>query len=176
VGRYVGRYEEIKMVVRIDWSTPELKRLEEYAEQNLKSRQIAVRLNLEFNTGRTRNSILGKLDRLGLTNSVQIGGNRREKKKRDDGPHGVYYVRRRFHSEIRHLVADQVIDGDVPGENLPLEGRSGAADAIVHLRDAHCRWPIGDPTHDDFHYCCRPALIGSPYCEHHRATGTRVKI
>ena len=32
-----------------------------------------------------------------------------------------------------------------------------------------CRWPFGDPTESDFHYCGKPPLIGQPYCEMHDA-------
>jgi GcrA cell cycle regulator len=30
-----------------------------------------------------------------------------------------------------------------------------------------CRWPIGDPTDPDFHYCGKSPQSGSPYCESH---------
>ena len=32
-----------------------------------------------------------------------------------------------------------------------------------------CRWPLGDPTESDFHYCGELPLIGQPYCEMHDA-------
>ncbi len=30
-----------------------------------------------------------------------------------------------------------------------------------------CRWPFGDPQHDDFHFCGREAEPGKPYCAEH---------
>jgi GcrA cell cycle regulator len=30
-----------------------------------------------------------------------------------------------------------------------------------------CRWPVGDPTDSDFHYCGTAPLIGRPYCDKH---------
>ena len=30
-----------------------------------------------------------------------------------------------------------------------------------------CLWPIGDPSHSDFHFCGDPSVAGKPYCEHH---------
>jgi GcrA cell cycle regulator len=30
-----------------------------------------------------------------------------------------------------------------------------------------CRWPFGDPTEPDFHYCGKSPQSGSPYCESH---------
>ena len=32
-----------------------------------------------------------------------------------------------------------------------------------------CRWPIGDPRHSGFSFCCAPTSAGSPYCEAHHA-------
>ena len=37
---------------------------------------------------------------------------------------------------------------------------------IVELKEAMCRWPLGDPTSPDFRYCGSPAS-GGPYCAHH---------
>jgi len=30
-----------------------------------------------------------------------------------------------------------------------------------------CRWPIGDPSENEFHFCGRKPKVGSPYCEAH---------
>ena len=35
------------------------------------------------------------------------------------------------------------------------------------LMPADCRWPIGDPQSDDFHFCGEPKQDGHPYCEAH---------
>jgi GcrA cell cycle regulator len=37
---------------------------------------------------------------------------------------------------------------------------------IIDLKEAMCRWPLGDPTSADFRYCGSPAASG-PYCAHH---------
>ena len=37
---------------------------------------------------------------------------------------------------------------------------------IVELKEAMCRWPLGDPTSPDFRYCGSPTANG-PYCAHH---------
>ena len=31
----------------------------------------------------------------------------------------------------------------------------------------NCRWPFGDPTKSDFHYCGRLPQTGRPYCDTH---------
>jgi len=35
------------------------------------------------------------------------------------------------------------------------------------INDRMCRWPIGDPSADEFHFCGRSPKAGSPYCEAH---------
>jgi GcrA cell cycle regulator len=37
---------------------------------------------------------------------------------------------------------------------------------IVELKEAMCRWPLGDPTSPEFRYCGSPASSG-PYCANH---------
>ncbi|MGD0187692.1 MAG: GcrA family cell cycle regulator [Roseiarcus sp.] len=38
---------------------------------------------------------------------------------------------------------------------------------IVELREAMCRWPLGDPASSEFRYCGSPAPDAGPYCAHH---------
>jgi len=36
-----------------------------------------------------------------------------------------------------------------------------------------CRWPIGDPGEESFHFCCAKPAPGRPYCESHCAVAYR---
>ena len=38
---------------------------------------------------------------------------------------------------------------------------------VLTLKEADCRWPIGDPQHSDFHFCGHTKHAGLPYCEFH---------
>ena len=38
---------------------------------------------------------------------------------------------------------------------------------LTELTERTCKWPIGDPMHDDFHFCGHEADEGRPYCEYH---------
>ena len=38
---------------------------------------------------------------------------------------------------------------------------------LTDLTAQTCRWPIGDPKHDDFHFCGAPVVPGKPYCLEH---------
>jgi GcrA cell cycle regulator len=46
---------------------------------------------------------------------------------------------------------------------IPLHERA----TILTLKESMCRWPIGDPTEEDFHFCGRKKEGSVPYCEHH---------
>jgi GcrA cell cycle regulator len=38
---------------------------------------------------------------------------------------------------------------------------------LLDLREHMCRWPIGDPQDDSFHFCGRHKASGISYCDHH---------
>ncbi|MFN3644218.1 MAG: GcrA family cell cycle regulator [Gemmobacter sp.] len=38
---------------------------------------------------------------------------------------------------------------------------------LMELTERTCKWPIGDPATDDFWFCGLPTLAGKPYCEAH---------
>ncbi|QBY01034.1 GcrA cell cycle regulator [Rhodophyticola sp. CCM32] len=38
---------------------------------------------------------------------------------------------------------------------------------LMELTERTCKWPIGDPATDDFYFCGLPVQQGKPYCEAH---------
>jgi len=38
---------------------------------------------------------------------------------------------------------------------------------LTDLSAQTCRWPIGDPKHEDFRFCGRSVAAGKPYCAEH---------
>lgn len=58
-------------------------------------------------------------------------------------------------------------------------GKSGDATLAMHqriiqhslemaaLKPNQCRWPIGDPDSEDFHFCGETVFVGKPYCYEH---------
>ncbi len=40
---------------------------------------------------------------------------------------------------------------------------------LTDLDNHTCRWPIGDPKDENFHFCGRKVRIGQTYCEEHAA-------
>lgn len=61
---------------------------------------------------------------------------------------------------------------EADSEQMGVPARKGAKRKLITtiaLTIDTCRWPLGDPTESDFHYCGKPPLIGQPYCEMHDA-------
>ena len=44
---------------------------------------------------------------------------------------------------------------------------AGSHANVLTVNDRMCRWPIGDPADNAFHFCGRSPKDGSPYCEAH---------
>jgi GcrA cell cycle regulator len=40
---------------------------------------------------------------------------------------------------------------------------------LATLTTLTCRWPIGDPKEEDFHFCGKPIFLTKPYCAEHCA-------
>lgn len=38
---------------------------------------------------------------------------------------------------------------------------------MMNLKPGQCRWPIGDPDSEDFHFCGHQVFVGKPYCYEH---------
>lgn len=38
---------------------------------------------------------------------------------------------------------------------------------MANLKPNQCRWPIGDPDSENFHFCGEPVFVGKPYCYEH---------
>lgn len=56
-------------------------------------------------------------------------------------------------------------DPMIPVEEIfiPLDKRKG----VLDLEPGDCRFPIGDPKEDGFHFCGQPAAVGLSYCRAH---------
>ena len=52
-------------------------------------------------------------------------------------------------------------------EEDPIKLDDGNFATVLTINDRMCRWPIGDPSENEFHFCGRKPKSGSPYCEAH---------
>ena len=59
------------------------------------------------------------------------------------------------------------------GEQPPLILSDGKFVTTLTLNSRTCRWPVGDPTELDFHYCGQPPNSSRPYCGAHELMGNQ---
>ena len=150
------------------WTDERVELLRRLWEEGLSASQIAAQL-----TGVTRNAVIGKVHRLGLSGRVKAGD-------------PVTAVRKKA---AREADADVIVEevtlppdvapiaigteaGTLPGPKSAVAAELVAVAVsrrvtIMDLRESMCRWPLGDPTSTDFHYCGDRSITGLPYCTHH---------
>ena len=131
----------------------------------------ASRIAGELAGGVTRNAVIGKVHRLGLSGRIKApvaapGLRPKPAKPIDVPPRAVAMPMR---GNVALAVQSQ------PAA-MPLR-RSTSEDKVVsmvenvtimELRESMCRWPVGDPSSSEFRYCGGKAPIGEgPYCKLH---------
>src|SRR3989344_1268765 len=50
-------------------------------------------------------------------------------------------------------------------EEAPIVFDDGSFVTVLTINDRMCRWPIGNPSENEFRFCGRKPKSGSPYCE-----------
>ena len=119
--------------------------------------QIAEKLNAEFHTEITRNAVIGRCRRIGLTG--RIPGTPRSKKVR-----APKRVASKPDAPIAPIRLRQVASPDA------VKRRRNESLSIYQLREDDCHWPLGAvDDYPPFQYCGKPSLFGRPYCPvHHK--------
>ena len=118
--------------------------------------------------GCTRNSIVGKVHRLGLAGRVTA---QRQSVNADRYKHAAAMVRRNAARQAR--VRPPEVEAQ-PMPEIEFEDRPGVA--ILDLEPHHCRWPLGELMQRSTEFCGHPHQPGSPYCpNHHHMAHTKVQ-
>jgi GcrA cell cycle regulator len=163
----------------MEWTEQRIEVLRKLWGQGQTASQIAAILG-----GITRNAVIGKAHRLGLTG-------RPSPIKREAG--ASPQPRRRAAAPVARRLPGAGQPGAIHGQPLPQTHVSAAQHAPTQRAEAHepvtreapppapktstrvaahvgsktCSWPMGDPKQPGFHFCGEPAEAGKPYCAHH---------
>jgi len=143
----------------MEWSSERIEQLRSLWHDGLSASQIATHLG-----GITRNAVIGKAHRLGLTGRPSPIKNRSISVARPRPPRRP----RVEHAPVPRPIAAAPVHQArhvEPPQPVELEDMPGAT--ILTLTDRICKWPIGDPRHPDFHFCGRASAEGLPYCADH---------
>ena len=135
------------------WTDERVAALKKLWLDGLSASQIAKQLG-----GVTRNAVIGKVHRLGLSGRATPAAPSRPVFKAPRPPRPVVAA-----APVRRPEA--VAQAALP--TLP-EIREEPGSATVLTLGAHmCKWPIGDPATDGFTFCGRRTGADGPYCGEH---------
>ena len=139
------------------WSEDRVTTLKSLWLDGLSASQIAKALG-----GVTRNAVIGKIHRLGLSGRAVASAPTRP--ARPSIPRSPRRV-----TAPRAKAAVQLTPPPAPPA-APPEG-PGLVSSLATLAAHACKWPIGDPKASSFSFCGR--LANGPYCPAHKAQAFR---
>ncbi len=154
----------------MSWTEERVELLRKLWLDGLSASQIAG----ELAHGITRNAVIGKVHRLGLSGRVKapapvsatpsIPRARPQSRPTPPRPIGPAVMGNTALAMKPRAAPQPVAAPQIESVVIPLSERV----TIMELREAMCRWPLGDPTQPDFRFCgARTAEAGAPYCGPH---------
>lgn len=148
------------MDARFAWTDERVEKIRALWIDGKSALQIAAAL------GVTRNTVVGKLQRIGCT-----GRAGRPKPEGLAAPAPVMPRAPRRHptppKPARAPAPEIEIDTRPIVEDVAIVVPMSLRVTIVDLHAAMCKWPLGDPQSDEFRYCGSEVSCG-PYCSGHR--------
>ncbi len=158
---------------KLPWTDDRVELLKKMWAEGLSASQIAAKLA----GGVTRNAVIGKVHRMGLSGRVTRArvSTPRTRKTREPshpgraGTTSAAPPRTAGNNALKPLASvkpEPIVEpvaihiADIPvGERV----------TILMLSDKTCRWPIGDPGSEEFCFCGKAPKDGAPYCAGHAA-------
>ena len=165
----------------MNWTDERVEKLKKLWSEGLSASQIAAQLG-----GVSRNAVIGKVHRLNLPGRAKAGGTQtaaRPKRPAQATPRPSNFAARPV-AAVRpvarpagNTIAKEEIDADFETqvETLPVPTSGNGVVVpmsrrleLTQLTERTCKWPIGDPLNDDFHFCGNESPDNSPYCTYHQ--------
>lgn len=139
------------------WTDERVDMLKQYWGQGKSASQIAALLG-----DVTRNAVIGKAHRLGLS------GRPSPIRNRPATPRPKAAKQKRSRAEAPRLATARAAPLIAPAEPPP-PPLNGTGVSLAELTEKMCRWPNGDPREPGFHFCGHEVHPGSSYCPYHTA-------
>jgi GcrA cell cycle regulator len=144
------------------WTDERVENLKKLWSDGLSASQIAAELG-----GITRNAVIGKVHRLGLSGRAKSPTSTAPRPRKTRANSQMLRVSRpsvRGNTALAHAYEiDQEPESEHVNNIIPL----GQRRSILDLTEETCRWPIGDPGSAEFFFCGGQALTSLPYCSYH---------
>jgi GcrA cell cycle regulator len=114
--------------------------------------------------GVTRNAVIGKMNRLGLSRPKDVIGRQLEQRRAARRPWRSKRPRLNIFAQHEMLMVT-FRRPQPPAEDIPIY--SGRGCTLLELSQGKCRWPISNPGAKDFCFCGNEPVKGLPYCPGH---------
>ncbi len=138
------------------WTAERVEQLKGCVDAGLTCSQIAAEI------GVTRNAVIGKLNRLGLS---------RPRGVRASAPAAKRAADRNGRGNVTRLFSQHRILMRLPPEpqerTAVVSIHGGRGCSLLDLSPGNCRWPISEPGAQDFCFCGNQQVEGLPYCVGH---------
>lgn len=143
------------------WTDERVESLKKLWQDGLSASQIAKQLG-----GVTRNAVIGKVHRLGLSGRAAPSKPARPvfKAPRPARPVAAPAAPRRIQEPVVATAA--AATAPLPAPVRHVDEAPGTA-TVLTLGAHMCKWPIGDPSLDSFTFCGRRSEENGPYCHEH---------
>jgi GcrA cell cycle regulator len=149
----------------MSWTNERVELLRQHWLEGKSASQIAGLLG----HGLTRNAVIGKVHRLGLAGRIKSPSAAPPRQREAPAPRAPAAPRPA--PRIVRGATALAVDHEPMLDTQPIHYESVVLPmslrvTIVELKEAMCRWPLGDPSSPDFRYCGSQTASG-PYCAHH---------
>ena len=163
----------------MSWTDERVEQLKKMWSEGQSASQIAKELG-----GVTRNAVIGKVHRLGLSNRAGAAPAKAEKKPAKAEAAKPAPKAKAETPEERPstpiprkpiITAGQPLPPQPSANEISPEALANVREvekkakkiSLMELTERTCKWPIGDPATEDFWFCGLPVQQGKPYCEAH---------
>jgi GcrA cell cycle regulator len=150
----------------MSWTDERVEYLKKLWIDGLSASQIAA----ELGQGITRNAVIGKVHRLGLSGREKSSGSahparpRAKQPPRPTAPRSPTLIAR-GNTALAAAPRAYAAPAPRPIEEVvvPISERV----TLLELKEAMCRWPLGDPTQAEFRFCGLKTPDSGTYCAYH---------
>ena len=176
----------------MSWTDDRVEILKKLWVEGQSASQIAKELG-----GVTRNAVIGKVHRLGLSNRATSSSSSKSDTKSKTSVKSMSDTKRVSNKTSASKVASanspseprsnvtslrrQIIPAGQPLPPQPSANeispealarvseieRKAKKISLLELTERTCKWPVGDPATEEFWFCGLPSQAGKPYCEAH---------
>ncbi len=159
----------------MNWTDERVEKLKKLWSEGLSASQIAAQLG-----GVSRNAVIGKVHRLSLPGRAKAGGTaaatRPKQRPATSAPRAPNYASRVTTRTVTRPAGAIVLKEEIEVDLVAEQDFSVRTDVVVpmsrrleltQLTERTCKWPIGDPLKEEFHFCGNDSPEASPYCTFH---------